>query len=334
MVTHLQAQEIREQQAAAAGAGGACSAGGAAPSAAAAGAGGEDDRSQQPEAGAAADGDAQMIEAAVTVEAEEGGVKAAPVDCAATAAAGVLTPRQENGLSPPSPIPHSANGLECAGTPKAAATAAERQQQPSEQKQQQQEGEEQQQEGGQHPCQPNEAAAAAAPTSSTASPAGPVSSGSCPQATPSEQQPPPLISVLPGEVVWVQVKGEPVWPALVITTEEADDFRRPRWVGWGGAGSGGGATAKRNLTRHWWTACLSPIIPTSNNSTQPSLTSPTTTFHSQQTQFKHTTGRTRACPWCPSTFSAWVARSTGVSASPWPTWCPLRRPWRRACLRR
>lgn len=43
--------------------------------------------------------------------------------------------------------------------------------------------------------------------------------------------------VLPGEVVWVhnRGKGDPVWPALVITVEEADDFRRPRW-GWGGVG--------------------------------------------------------------------------------------------------
>jgi hypothetical protein len=39
-------------------------------------------------------------------------------------------------------------------------------------------------------------------------------------------------SVLPGEVVWVQTKGNPPWPALVITAEEAADFsvdcRQPR----------------------------------------------------------------------------------------------------------
>jgi hypothetical protein len=31
-------------------------------------------------------------------------------------------------------------------------------------------------------------------------------------------------SVLPGEVVWVQTKGNAPWPALVITAEEAVDF--------------------------------------------------------------------------------------------------------------
>lgn len=31
-------------------------------------------------------------------------------------------------------------------------------------------------------------------------------------------------SVQPGEVVWVQTKGNPPWPALVITSEEAIDF--------------------------------------------------------------------------------------------------------------
>jgi hypothetical protein len=38
-------------------------------------------------------------------------------------------------------------------------------------------------------------------------------------------------SAAPGEVVWVTSKSDPVWPALVITCEEADDFRRPRWAG-------------------------------------------------------------------------------------------------------
>jgi hypothetical protein len=33
-----------------------------------------------------------------------------------------------------------------------------------------------------------------------------------------------LISVVPGDVVWVAAKGSPPWPALVITSEEATDF--------------------------------------------------------------------------------------------------------------
>jgi hypothetical protein len=33
-----------------------------------------------------------------------------------------------------------------------------------------------------------------------------------------------LISVVPGDVVWVLAKGSPPWPALVITSEEATDF--------------------------------------------------------------------------------------------------------------
>lgn len=36
-----------------------------------------------------------------------------------------------------------------------------------------------------------------------------------------------LLSVLPGEVVWIQAKQWPAWPALVISTEEADDFSVP-----------------------------------------------------------------------------------------------------------
>jgi hypothetical protein len=36
-----------------------------------------------------------------------------------------------------------------------------------------------------------------------------------------------LISVLPGDVVWVSTKGCPPWPALVTTSEEATDFSIP-----------------------------------------------------------------------------------------------------------
>jgi hypothetical protein len=36
-----------------------------------------------------------------------------------------------------------------------------------------------------------------------------------------------LMSVLPGDVVWVSAKGSPPWPVLVITSEEATDFSIP-----------------------------------------------------------------------------------------------------------
>jgi hypothetical protein len=37
-----------------------------------------------------------------------------------------------------------------------------------------------------------------------------------------------LISVHVGEVVWVRSQGNPPWPAIIISSEEADDFSIPK----------------------------------------------------------------------------------------------------------
>jgi hypothetical protein len=164
----------------------------------------------------------------------------------------VLRPRQENGTTPepgPSKSPLAAAPA-CLDAPQAPAVAGmlqEKQDECQQRQEQHQEQQQQQQQQQQRWRQEPEARAAEQPPAAGRGAGAPEGGGAlAPSASVSSVGAPAEweVSLVPGEVVWVQTKTDPVWPALVITAEEADDFRRPRQAG-GAAGAGSARTRGR-----------------------------------------------------------------------------------------